>query len=70
MFYAGICPIGTAIVFLYFIADEFMARYTDCYCMQRPLQENQMSLGTWIGVVEFLVGVVTISNSLVLFVVS
>ena len=29
-----------------------------------------MSLGTWIGVVEFIVGVVTISNSLVLFLVS
>jgi hypothetical protein len=33
MLYAGICPIGTAIVFIYFIADEYMTRYTDCYCM-------------------------------------
>ena len=29
-----------------------------------------MSLGTWILVVEFIVGFVTISNSLVLFIVS
>ena len=36
MLYAGICPIGTAIVFVYFIADEYMTRYTDCFCMQRP----------------------------------
>jgi len=40
LLYAGICPIGTAIVFVYFIIDDIMATYTDCYCMRRPLQEN------------------------------
>jgi len=68
--YAGICPIGTAIVFVFFICDDFMARYTDCFCMRRPISENSMSLEGWIFVVEFFVGLVSISNSAILFLVS
>ena len=33
MLYAGICPAATAIVFLYFVADIWMMRYTDMYCI-------------------------------------
>lgn len=68
--YAGICPISTVFVFLYFIAEDLMARYTDCYCMRRPIQENQMTLGSWLTVIEFLIGFVTISNSAILFLAS
>jgi hypothetical protein len=68
--YAGICPVGTAIVFVFFICDDYMATYTDCFCMRRPIAENSMSLEGWIYVVEFFVGLVSISNSAILFLVS
>ena len=41
MLYAGICPAATLIVFVYFIIDTKLARYTDMYCMQRPVQGRQ-----------------------------
>lgn len=40
IFYAGICPAATVLVFIHFIIENFLERYTDCYCMQRPLQHN------------------------------
>ena len=36
--YAGICPGATLAAFIYFMVDTTLARYSDMYVMQRPIQ--------------------------------
>ena len=40
MLYAGVCPPATLIVFIYFLLDIWLMRYTDMYCIQRSMAEN------------------------------
>ena len=33
MLYCGICPPATLVVFIYFLLDSKLGRYTDMYCL-------------------------------------
>ena len=70
MLYAGICPAATLVVFLYFLADIWMMRYTDMYCIQRPVLRKAHSIGSWNTIAEFIVGAVIVVNAVMLYALS
>lgn len=71
MLYAGICPLATLIIVVYFMFDNALMRYSESNYQQRPLQTNMVSLGAnWIFYLEVVTGIVTITNTFLLFFVS
>ena len=70
MLYAGICPLATLVVFVYFLIDIWLMRLTDMYCIQRPIARNQQTIGPWITVAEFMIGAVIVVNSVMLYLLS
>lgn len=71
MLYAGICPLATLIICVYFMFDNALMRYSESNYQQRPMQKNMVSLGSaWINYLEVVTGIVTITNTFLLFFVS
>lgn len=71
MLYAGLCPIATPIVCIYFILDNYLMRYSESYHLQRPLQTNMISIGqNWINYLEVVTTIVAVTNTFLLFFVS
>jgi hypothetical protein len=70
MLYAGICPLATTLVFCNFLLDNYMMLYTNTHYVKRSIQQNSSSIGEWIYYLEVVTGIVTITNTFLLLVVS
>ena len=68
--YAGICPPATLIVFLYMLIDIWAMRYTDMYCIQRPVIGSGQTMGPWNTIAEFIIGAVIVINAVMMYILS
>jgi hypothetical protein len=70
MLYAGVCPVATLLIFVYFCITTRLEEYQDLNIYSRPAAIKKPSMALWGSCIEIIVIFIVILNSLMLYIVS
>lgn len=67
LLYAGLCPLATVVVGMFYLIDCFLEQYMDCNVMQRGLPDIYTTFNYWVMFAEAIILISLITNSFMLY---